>query len=149
MKDKKLTIKISEDLREKFNIINERKSISGSALIRKWVEEYVKMEDNKEMMKTVTENLKKVDLEFIMKGIESEKDQLANPSQPTPFLVANRNNGKVFVKAYTSPEYCDLIKVMNLSFIVHETNKDPEILARIIKEDIAKYIENELWMEFN
>lgn len=101
------------------------------------------------MMKVTAENLKNVDLQFIAEGLVKIKDELEFPSKPTPFLVANRNNGHVFVECFTNPDYSDLIKVMNLSFIVHEEPKDPEILARIIKEDIAKYIESELWMEFN
>ena len=40
-----LHVRIDSDLKEKFQKINKSKSINGSDLIRRWIEDYVKKEE--------------------------------------------------------------------------------------------------------
>ena len=40
-----LQIRIEEDLKRKFHEVNRSKSVNGSDLIRRWIEEYVAKEE--------------------------------------------------------------------------------------------------------
>lgn len=42
MKTKYMQIRISEELREQFRKVNEKRSVNSSDLIRKWIEKYIK-----------------------------------------------------------------------------------------------------------
>lgn len=44
-KESYLHVRIDADLKQRFQEINKSKSINGSDLIRKWIEDYVKNEE--------------------------------------------------------------------------------------------------------